>query len=186
MVLPYEWKVRVWCHGAENYEIRYWRQTKLLVKVKVSRYSPGVVQRVGRGTALLFHDRGTRRGWVVSSTPRPHFTPGKDPVPILQGAGWAPEPVWTGGKSRSHTDSIPDRPAHSQSLYRLSYPAHQKHWKWPELVRVAGSSKVVCLMPFHLVVHIAVYSWGLWGVSGVLSVSAVQYNGHPKFLWCSR
>ena len=61
---------------------------------------------------------------MVSSTPRPHFTPGKDPVPILQEAGWAPGPVWTGGKYRPHQDSIPDRPARSQSLYRLSYPAH--------------------------------------------------------------
>ena len=61
---------------------------------------------------------------MVSSTPRPHFTPGKDPVPILQEVGWAPGPVWTGGKSRPHRDSIPDRPARSQSLYRLSYPAH--------------------------------------------------------------
>ena len=41
-------------------------------------------------TALLFHDRGTRRGWVVSSTLRPHFALGKDPVPIVQEAGWAP------------------------------------------------------------------------------------------------
>ena len=31
-------------------------------KVKGSRYRPGVAQRVGRGIALLFHDRGTRRG----------------------------------------------------------------------------------------------------------------------------
>jgi len=61
---------------------------------------------------------------VVSSTPRPHFTPGEDPVPIVQEAGWASEPVWTDGKSRPHRDSIPDRPARSQSLYRLSYPAH--------------------------------------------------------------
>jgi len=29
-----------------------------------------------------------------------------------------------GGKSRPHRDSIPDRPARSQSLYRLSYRAH--------------------------------------------------------------
>jgi len=93
-------------------------------KVKWSRYRPGVAQRVGRGISLLFHDCGTRRGWIVSSTPRPHFTPGKDPVPILQEAGWAPGPVWTGGKARLHRDSIPDRPARSQSLYRLSYPAH--------------------------------------------------------------
>jgi hypothetical protein len=35
-------------------------------------------------------DRG---GW---STPRPgRFTPGNDPVPIVQEAGWAPGPVWT-------------------------------------------------------------------------------------------
>ena len=61
---------------------------------------------------------------MVSSTPRPHFTPGKDPVPILQEAGWAPGPVCTGGKSRPHRDSMPDRPARSQSLYRLSYPAN--------------------------------------------------------------
>ena len=31
----------------------------------------------------------------VSVTPRPLFTPGKDPVPIVQEAGWAPGPVWT-------------------------------------------------------------------------------------------
>jgi len=77
--------------------------------------------------ALLFHDRGTRRAWVVSSTPRPHFTPEKDPVPILQEAGWAPGPVSTGGKSRPHRDSIPDRPARSQSLYWLRYLAHVTH-----------------------------------------------------------
>jgi len=32
------------------------------VKLRFSRYRPGVAQRVGRGIALLFHDRGTRRG----------------------------------------------------------------------------------------------------------------------------
>jgi len=93
----------------------------IYVKVKWSSYRPGVAQRVGRGIALLFHDRDTRRGWVVSSTPRPHFTPGKDPVPIVQEAGWATGPVWTGGKSRPQRDSIPNRPVRSQSLYRLNY-----------------------------------------------------------------
>jgi hypothetical protein len=30
-------------------------------------------------------------------TPHPgHFTPRKDPVPIVQEAGWAPGPVWMG------------------------------------------------------------------------------------------
>jgi len=90
-------------------------------KVKWFRYRPGVAQRVGRCIALLFHARGTRRGWVVSSTPRPHFTPGKDPIPILQEAGWIPGPVWTGGNSRPHRNSISDRPVRSQSLYWLIY-----------------------------------------------------------------
>jgi len=48
----------------------------------------------------------------------------KDSVPILQEAGWAPGPVWMGGKSCPQQDSIPDRPARSQSLYQLSYRAH--------------------------------------------------------------
>jgi len=63
---------------------------------------------MGRGIVLLFHDRGTRRGWVVSSTPRSHFTPGKDPVPILQeasgpqGRSWRAEIlVPTGIRSRT-------------------------------------------------------------------------------------
>ena len=77
----------------------------------------------GRGIALLFHERGTRRVWVVSSTHRPHFTSGKDLVPILQEAGWVPGPVLMGGNSHLHRDSIPDRPARSQSLYRLRYAA---------------------------------------------------------------
>ena len=62
----------------------------MVKKVKWSHYRPGVAQRVGRVITLLFHDCGTRRGWVVSSKSQPHFTPGKDPVPILQEAGWAP------------------------------------------------------------------------------------------------
>ena len=33
-------------------------------------------------------------------------TPGKDPVLIVQEAGWAPGPAWTGGKYRPHQDSI--------------------------------------------------------------------------------
>ena len=91
-------------------------------KVKWSRYRPGVAQRVGRGIALLLHDRGTRRGWVVSVTPRPLFTPGKDLVPILQEAGWTPGPVWTCGKSRPHRNSIPNRPARSSVTIPTELP----------------------------------------------------------------
>jgi hypothetical protein len=57
--------------------------------------------------------------------PRPYFTPREDPVPIVQEAGWAPGPVWTGRKSRPTGIRSLDRPARSQSLYRLSYQAHK-------------------------------------------------------------
>ena len=64
-------------------------------------------------------------GVRVSVTPRPLFTPGKDPVPIVQEAGWTPGPVWTGAENLAPTGiRSPDRPARSHSLYRLSYPAY--------------------------------------------------------------
>ena len=68
---------------------------------------------------------------MVSSTTRPYFTPGKGPVPTVQEAGWATGPVWTGGKFRPTGIRFPDRPARSQSqsLYRLSYPAHLRTFK---------------------------------------------------------
>jgi len=37
--------------------------------------------------------------WGGSGTPRPLFIPGKDPVPIVQKAGWTPGPVWTGAEN---------------------------------------------------------------------------------------
>jgi len=63
---------------------------------------------------------------VVSSTPWAHFTPGKDPVPILQEAGWAPGPVWTGEKSRPHRHSIPDRPDRSSDSIPTELPGPQR------------------------------------------------------------
>jgi hypothetical protein len=51
------------------------------------------------------------------------FTPAKEPVPILQKAGWAPRTVWTGAENLVPTGiRSPDRPARSESLYRLRYP----------------------------------------------------------------
>jgi hypothetical protein len=54
------------------------------------------------------------------------FTPGKDPVPIVQEAGWAPGPVWIGAENLAPTGiRSPDLPARSESLYRPRYPAHR-------------------------------------------------------------
>ena len=46
------------------------------VKVKCSRYRSGVAQRVGRGIALLLHDRGTRRGEWSAARPGRTLPPG--------------------------------------------------------------------------------------------------------------
>jgi hypothetical protein len=60
---------------------------------------------------------------VASPTPRPLYSLQKDPVPIVQEAGWAPGPVWTAAENLVPTGiRSADRPARSESLYRLSYP----------------------------------------------------------------
>jgi len=75
--------------------------------LKFSRSKPGVVQRLGIDVALLFHDRGTRRGWVVSSTPRPHFHPGKNRYPFHRRLD-GPQ-VWTKGADNLVTTGIRSR-----------------------------------------------------------------------------
>ena len=52
-------------------------------------------------------------------------SPGKDPVPIVQEAGWASGLVWTGAGNLA--SRFADRPARSESLYRLSYPGLEKY-----------------------------------------------------------
>jgi hypothetical protein len=79
---------------------------------------------VDRGVALPFRDVGARRGLVVSTTPWPLY-PRERPGTHCTG-GWVGPRAGLDlyEKSRPHRDSIPNRPARSQSLYRLSYPAH--------------------------------------------------------------
>ena len=113
------------------HSVHYKTISTTCVKVKVTlvqalRLCTGrTTYRGSRDIALPFHDHGTTRGWGVSVMPRPFFTPGKHPVPILQEAGWAPGQVWTIAENLAPTGiRSPDRPAHSQSLYALRYPAH--------------------------------------------------------------
>jgi hypothetical protein len=61
-------------------------------------------------------------GWVVTATPLPLF-PRETPGIIVYEDGWIPGPVWTGAENLAPTGiRSPDRPARSESLYRLSYP----------------------------------------------------------------
>jgi hypothetical protein len=80
---------------------------------------------INRGIALLILNLGAR--WGGWSAARPgRFASGKDTVPIVGEAGWAPGPVRTGAENLASTGiRSPERPARSQSLYRLSYPGPQ-------------------------------------------------------------
>ena len=67
-------------------------------------------------------------GWSGQRHSRAAFTPGKDPVPIVQEAGWAPGLVWTGAENLAPTGiRSPDHPGRSESLYRLRYPRPIQH-----------------------------------------------------------
>jgi hypothetical protein len=65
---------------------------ELLAK-KVTHYVPILAHWRRGGIAPLFLNLGSRRGWVDSITPRPHFPTGISPVPIGHEPGWSPEPA---------------------------------------------------------------------------------------------
>jgi hypothetical protein len=127
-------------------------------------------------------------GWGVCVTPRPLFTSGKDPAPIVQEAGWVPGPVWTGAENLAPTGiRSPDRSARSQSLYRLRYPAHRcvtlcTHYKTssgsmtnPSVIPI---SKSFVYLSFHLCLYRR-YSTTSQGTSTLVVTSTVQQNSIP-------
>ena len=80
-------------------------------------------------------------GW---STPCPgRFTAGKDPIPHFIGGWMSPTAGMDGcGKSRPPTGiRSPDRPARSESLYRLSYPG-------PSLFQISEIISTPRFLPF--------------------------------------
>ena len=93
------------------------------------------------------------------STARPGRTlpPRKDPVPILQEAGWAPGLVWMGGKSHSHRDSIPDRPAHSSVAIPTELPG-------PHIMSYTGAKCTEILVEKCCSLK---YMYGIWNVCTV-------------------
>jgi len=74
-------------------------------------------RRWSRNITLLFLDHGTKRGEGSASRSGRSLPPGKTRYP---------GPVWTGAENLAPTGiRFPYRPALSQSLYRLRYPAHK-------------------------------------------------------------
>ena len=65
-------------------------------------------------------------GWVVNATPRPLYPRERPGTHCIEG-WWAPGLVWTGSVNLAPTGiRSPDRPANSDSLYRLHYPGSRK------------------------------------------------------------
>ena len=90
-----------------------------MYKVKYGKVHPCTGRTVHRGSrdiALLFLDHDTRRGGVSASRPGRSLPSGKDPVPIVQEALWAPGPVWTGADNLA--------PAGIRSTERLARCCH--------------------------------------------------------------
>jgi hypothetical protein len=77
-----------------------------MVKVMQSRYRPELAYRMDRGMALAFRDLGARRGWVVSTMPRPLY-PRERPGTHCTG-GWVGPRAGLDvcEKSHPHRDSI--------------------------------------------------------------------------------
>jgi hypothetical protein len=71
---------------------------------------------------VLVHDLATRRCEWSAACPAALY-PGKDPVPIVQEAGWAPGSVWTSAENLAPTRiPSPDRPACSSVAIPTELP----------------------------------------------------------------
>jgi hypothetical protein len=101
-----------WKYGSLNIKLRKKLEFDILfivkVKVKFSRYRPGVAQRVGGGIALFFHDRALEMGEWPAARPGRTLPPGKTRCPFYrrlggpQGrSGWAENLVPTEIRSRT-------------------------------------------------------------------------------------
>jgi hypothetical protein len=82
-------------------------------------------------------------GWLAPHPGR--FTPGKDPVPIVQEAGWAPRPVWTGAENLAYTGiRSPDRPAVTSRCIGWDIPAAPSQQTQAQKILVAMATLFIC------------------------------------------
>jgi hypothetical protein len=102
--------------------------------VSTARYGLGVspflqATKRSRGKAPLCSQTSAIEGGEVSAPHPGRFLPRERPGTHCTG-GWVDPRAGLGrcGKSRPTGIRSPDRPARSQSLYRLSYPAHVTDW----------------------------------------------------------
>ena len=122
--VPEPYRSHDWALVPAKPGLQGWILVHEYMKVKWSRYRSSVAQKVGRGIALLFQDRGTRRGESSAARPGRTLPPGKTRYPLYRRMGGLQ------GRSGRAENLVPSairfrtiQPV-AQSLYRLSYPAH--------------------------------------------------------------
>jgi len=72
--------------------------------------------------------------------PRPFYPRERDPVPLVQEAGWAPGPIMMGVENPTLSGQrYPTSLARSESLYRLSYPGRLAVQEIPSFYRSENS-----------------------------------------------
>ena len=158
------------------YSVKFGLPEARKVKVKVTlveglRFCIGrTAHRGSRGIALPFLDHSTRKGWGVSVKPRQLFTPGKDTVPIVQEAGWALGPVWTGAENLAPTGiRSPDSPARRQSEARRGH------------LNARGTGAAESPPPLsHLSLLLTIWPWTINGPWWALSGSE---STRSRFIW---
>jgi hypothetical protein len=116
------------CCGAENWKL--WNKEKLSTNVLRQHTETGLIFLCnmpsrhirGRGIAPPTPDASTRRGWVVSSMPPPHYPRKETQYPLYRRLGGL-----QGWSELVQNISLPlgfwtsDHPAHSEALYLLCY-----------------------------------------------------------------
>jgi hypothetical protein len=87
---------------------------------------------------------------VVNSAPRLPYSQEKDPVPVVQEAGWVSELVWMGPEKAPSTGvRTPDSPARSESLYRLRCSSRLSICVFCIYVSLVEQGKVGCCLTVH-------------------------------------
>ena len=108
---------------------------------------------VSRGIALHFLGLRHQMGWGGSAPRSGRLYRRERPGTHCTGGWVGPRAGLDGRKISSHRDSIPDCPARSQSLYRLSYPPMKQWWNHNDRGKPKYSKK--SLSQCHVVHHVS-------------------------------
>ena len=129
---------------------------------------------------------GTR--WGGGSAPRHGRLYPRERPSIHFTGGWVdPGPVWTGGKSRPHRDSIPDRPAHSSVAIPTELPGPSTNISTNKLI----CHVFTCNTFLRAVIYSSEYTisynggWGEGGGGGrrtIVRVKWIKTQYEVKFL----